>query len=71
MISQGMWGLGGDLLRGALDALGIGIFVLDPSLRVVLVNSKAEDLFGIRRKEVLGRDKRELIREKIRSLLDR
>jgi len=63
-----MWGLGGDLLRGALDALGIGIFVLDPSLRVVLVNSKAENLFGIRREEVLGRDKRELIREKIKYL---
>lgn len=44
---------------------------MDPSLRVVLVNSKAENLFGIRREEVLGRDKRELIREKIRSLLDR
>lgn len=55
------------------DILGhsaVGIFVLDDAFRVVWLNASLERYFGIDRHEVIGRDKRQLIREKIRTRLE-
>ncbi len=52
-----------------LDSLKVGIFVLDADFSVVWVNQAAERYFDLRREEILGKDKRELIRGRMRSIL--
>jgi len=50
------------------DVLGssvVGVFILDSDFRVVWVNQALERYFGLRRDEVVGKDKRQLIRERI------
>ncbi len=52
------------------DILGqsaIGIFVLDADFRVVWVNDSLGCYFGLEPAQVIGRDKRDLIRDRIRN----
>ena len=51
-----------------LDILPVGIFVLNAGFRVMYVNSTLEEYFGVTRKEVISRDKRKLIQEKIQTI---
>lgn len=44
-----------------LDALRVGICVLDREFRIVWLSRAMEELFGLKRQELIGRDKRELL----------
>jgi len=48
-----------------LDSSAVGMIILDADFKVVWVNRSLERYFGLRREEVIGKDKRALIRERI------
>ncbi len=54
------------LIDDVIDTSAVGIFILDKNFQVVWVNQALEQFFGLRRDKVIGRDKRELIRERIK-----
>lgn len=58
------------LTRDVLDTSAVGMFILDRDFRVVWVNKALERYFGLRREEVIGRDKRKLIQERIKNLFE-
>ncbi|MFQ5807264.1 MAG: PAS domain S-box protein, partial [Phycisphaerae bacterium] len=53
-----------------LDTSQVGIFVLDDRFRVLWVNQALERYLGLRRGEVLGKDKRQLIRQRIKNIFE-
>ncbi len=53
-----------------LDISSVGIFILDSDFQIVWVNQALERYFGLRRKEVIGKDKRQLIRERIKDIFE-
>jgi len=55
------------LVKDVLDSTKVGIFILDSNFQVVWVNRTVENYFGLRREDVLGKDKRDLIRLKIKN----
>jgi len=58
------------LTDDVLDASSVGIFILDSDFQVVWVNQALECYFGLRRKEIIGKDKRQLIRERIKDIFE-
>jgi len=58
------------LTDDVLDTLSVGIFILDSDFQVVWVNQALECYFGLRRKEVIGKDKRQLIRKRIKDIFE-
>ncbi len=58
------------MLLNVLDTLPVGVFILDSRFRVRRVNSKIEEFFAIPRAELLGQDKRRLVRERISAIMD-
>ncbi len=58
------------LIDDVLDNSAVGIFILDADFRIVWLNKVLEQFFGLCRKEVIGKDKRQTIREKIRYIFD-
>ena len=56
------------LTKELLDSLAVGIFILDADFRVVWMNQALERYFSLKRKETLGKDKRQLIRERIKDI---
>jgi len=58
------------LTNDVLDTSSVGIFILDSDFQVVWVNHALERYFGLRRKEVIGKDKRQLIRERIKDIFE-
>jgi PAS domain S-box-containing protein len=58
------------LTNDVLDSSAIGIFILDSDFGVVWVNRALESYFGVRREEIVGRDKRQLIRERIKHIFE-
>ena len=58
------------LTDDVLDGSAVGIFILDSDFRVVWVNQALEDYFGLQRNEVIGKDKRQLIRERIKGIFE-
>jgi len=62
-----------EFLLSARDILGsarAGVILLDSDLRVVWVNKALENYFGLRREELIGRDKRQLIKEQIQYIFE-
>ena len=55
------------LTNDVLDSSAVGIFILDSDFQVVWVNESLERYFGLRREDVIGKDKRQLIRERIKG----
>jgi PAS domain S-box-containing protein len=53
-----------------LDSSKVGIFILDDSFKVVWMNQALERYFGLRRKDVIGKDKRELILKQIKDIFE-
>jgi PAS domain S-box-containing protein len=49
-----------------IDVSEVGVFILGKDFRVVWVNQALERFFGLQRDKVAGRDKRELISERIK-----
>ena len=56
------------LTDDVLDSSAVAIFILDSDFRVVWVNRALEDYFGLKRDEIIGKDKRQLIRERIKDI---
>lgn len=52
-------------MENILDILPVGVFVLDRTFHVAEINSALETFFGFKRSEIIGRDKRKLVTEKI------
>lgn len=58
------------LLDDVVDSTNVGIFILDSDFKVVWVNQALELHFGLQREEVVGRDKRQLILNKIKHIFE-
>jgi len=58
------------LTDDVLDTSSVGIFILDSDFRVVWLNQALERFFGLRREEIIGKDKRQLIRERIKDIFE-
>lgn len=58
------------LIDDVIDALAVGIIILDKHFRLVWVNRAIERYFGLHRDELIGKDKRELIEERIKHIFE-
>jgi len=56
------------LIQDVMDSSGVGMFILDADFRIVWINKAMERFFGLRREEVIGKDKRQAIKESIRHI---
>ncbi len=53
-----------------LDSSAVGIFILDADFTIVFINRAIERYFGLKRKSVLGKDKRRLIQNRIKNIFE-
>jgi len=58
------------LTNDVLDSSGVGIFILDADFKVVWINRALERYFGLDRDQIIGKDKRKLVRENIKSIFE-
>jgi len=58
------------LTNDVLDSSAVGIFILDADFKVAWVNRSLERYFGLRREAIIGKDKRTLIRERIKDVFE-
>jgi PAS domain S-box-containing protein len=58
------------LTDDVLDSSAVGILILDPDFKIAWVNRSLERYFGIQRKEIVGKDKRQLICERIKYIFE-
>ena len=56
------------LLDDVLDSSEVGIFILAADFKVVWINQALERYFGLDRGQIVGKDKRKLIRENIKGI---
>lgn len=56
------------LINDVFETSMVGVIILDRNLRVVWCNRATENYFDINRDEILGRDKRKLIDEKLKHV---
>jgi len=56
------------LVDDVLDTSAAGVFILDADFKVVWINRTMERYFGLKREEIVGKDKRQLIRSRIRTI---
>jgi PAS domain S-box-containing protein len=56
------------LTDDVLDSSAVGVFILDSDFRIVWVNQALERYFSIRSDEIVGKDKRQLIHERIADI---
>lgn len=57
------------ILEGGIDSLDTGLFILDSGFTVVWMNRTMEEFFGVSRGRVIGRDKRDFIRQRIHEII--
>ena len=58
------------LVDEVIESSNVGLFILDADFRIVWLNKALERFFGLKRDEVIGKDKRRLIRDKIRYVFE-
>ncbi|MGK7875248.1 MAG: PAS domain S-box protein [Xenococcaceae cyanobacterium] len=58
------------LTNDVLDKSAVGIFILDADFRVVWINQALERFFDLRREDVVGQDKRQLICDRISQIFE-
>ncbi|MEA1895588.1 MAG: PAS domain S-box protein [Euryarchaeota archaeon] len=58
------------LMNDVLDTSDIGIFILDNEFKIVWINRSTERYFGLKREDVIGKDKRQLIRKRIKDIFE-
>ncbi len=58
------------LTQDVMDNSDVAMFILDSNFEVVWINKAAENYFGIEKDEVIGKDKEELIRDKIKYIFE-
>jgi PAS domain S-box-containing protein len=58
------------LIHDVFDTAAVGVFVLDENFEVEWINNTTERYFGLRRDDVIGRDKSQLVMECIAPRID-
>jgi len=58
------------LTNDVLDNVAAGILIVDSSYKVVWINQAMEQYFDVRREDVVGKDKRQLIRKQIKHIFE-
>ncbi len=58
------------ILEDVVDSSDVGLFILDSEFRVVWINRALELYLGVKRNEVVGKDKRTLVQERIKHGFD-
>ena len=58
------------LINDVLDTSDVGIFIIDPEFKVVWINHSTEKYFGLIRADVIGKDKRQLIYNRINDIFE-
>ncbi|WP_254523478.1 PAS domain-containing sensor histidine kinase [Natrinema caseinilyticum] len=58
------------LVEDVLDDAAVGVFVLDDEYNVAWINDTLERYFGLDRAYVIGRDKRELVEDRIAPIVE-
>ncbi len=58
------------LTQTMFDSSSVGVFVLDADFKIVMVNRALEIYFGLRREDVIGRDKRTLINNYVSTIIE-
>ncbi len=58
------------LMNDVMESSDMGIFILDADFKVVWINKATERFFGLRREEVIGKDKRGLVKERMKHIFD-
>ncbi|KAF5411238.1 MAG: PAS domain S-box protein [Euryarchaeota archaeon] len=58
------------LIDDVLDTSDVGIFILDNEFKVVWINHSTEKYFNLKREDVIGKDKRQLIRNGIKDIFE-
>jgi PAS domain S-box-containing protein len=58
------------LTNDVIDKSPVGIFILDADFRVVWLNQTLAKFFGLRKEDVIGQDKRQLIRQRIAQIFE-
>ena len=58
------------LINDVLDTSAVGLFILDAAFKVVWINEAMERYFGLRRADVIGQDKRQLVQKRIKHLFE-
>jgi len=58
------------LTNDVLDSSAVGIFILDSDFRVVWMNQSLERYFALRRDDIIGKDKRLLLRKRIKNIFE-
>jgi PAS domain S-box-containing protein/putative nucleotidyltransferase with HDIG domain len=58
------------LNNDVLASSAVGVFILDSDFRIVWVNHALESYFGLRGDEIIGKDKRQLIRNRIADIFE-
>ena len=58
------------LIDDVLDTSDVGIFIIDPEFKVVWINHSTEKYFGLIREDVIGKDKRQLIYNRINDIFE-
>ena len=58
------------LMNDVLDTSDVGIFILDDEFKVVWINNSTEKYFGLKREDVIGKAKRQLIRDRIKDIFE-
>ena len=58
------------LAEDAFFSSKVGIFVLDPNFKIAWVSHSIGKYFGLSPKEILGKDKRKLIKEQIKDIFE-
>ncbi len=58
------------LTEDVLDSSAVGMFILDSDLHVVWINRAIENYFGLQRKDIIGQNQRNLIRNRIKDIFE-
>jgi len=58
------------LSNDVLENSAVGIFILDKEFNIVWINRSIEQQFGVKRDEIIGKDKRTLIHRHIQHIFD-
>ena len=57
-----------DFIKNIYENSKIGIFVLDPQFKVIWINRATENYFAIKREEIVGKDKRKIMKKHIQYI---
>ncbi len=58
------------LIDDVIDDMDVGVFILDSEFKVAWINNTMEQYFGLDRNEIVGKDKRQLIRGRISGIFE-